>query len=58
VGRSFYLYPILFALAIGLTGCELIGDIFKTGVWIGVILVLVILGLIVWIVRAVRKKVR
>jgi hypothetical protein len=33
-----------------LNGCELIGDIFKAGVWVGVIGVVVVIGIIVWII--------
>ena len=32
-----------------LTGCELIGDIFQAGVWVGVILVILVVGLVVWL---------
>jgi hypothetical protein len=37
-------------LPTALSGCELIGDIFKTGVWAGVLLVLGFIGVIVWLV--------
>jgi hypothetical protein len=33
-----------------LTGCEVIGDIFKAGVWTGVLLVILVIGIIVWLV--------
>jgi hypothetical protein len=33
-----------FALA-----CEVIGDIFKAGVWTGVLLVTLVIGIIVWL---------
>jgi hypothetical protein len=29
----------------GLTGCEVIGDIFKAGVWTGVLLVILVIGI-------------
>ena len=32
-----------------LTGCEVIGDIFKAGVWVGVLLVILVIGIIVWL---------
>ena len=32
-----------------LAGCELVGDIFEAGVWVGVILVVLIIGLVVWL---------
>ena len=31
-----------------LAGCEIAGDIFKTGVWVGAILVIGIIGLVIW----------
>ena len=40
-------------LATTLTSCEVIGDIFKAGVWSGVIIVVVVLGLIIWLVSKV-----
>lgn len=44
-------YPFLFFFlsAVDLTGCEVIGDIFKAGVWTGVLLVILVIGLIVWL---------
>jgi uncharacterized membrane protein YkvI len=45
-------FPILLIILIvsvlGFAGCELIGDIFKAGVWVGAILVIGIIGLIAW----------
>jgi TRAP-type C4-dicarboxylate transport system permease large subunit len=46
--HSSYLFLILSTLA--LTGCEAIGDIFKAGVWTGVLLVILVIGIIVWFV--------
>lgn len=39
-----------FLLPIALSGCEIVGDIFKAGVWVGVLLVLGFIGIIVWLV--------
>lgn len=36
------------------TGCELIGGIFKAGVWVGVLAVVAVLGVIIYFVT--RKK--
>ena len=33
---------------VSLAGCEIAGDIFKAGVWVGAILVIGIIGLVVW----------
>jgi hypothetical protein len=37
-----------------LAGCDLIVDIFQAGVWVGVILVILVIGVIVWMVSKSR----
>jgi len=44
---------LLLLSALTLAGCEFIADIFKAGVWTGVILVLLVIGVIAW---AVSKR--
>jgi uncharacterized membrane protein YkvI len=39
---------ILLISTVSLAGCELVGDIFKAGVWVGAILVIGIIGLVIW----------
>jgi hypothetical protein len=39
-----------------LTGCAVIGGIFKAGVWVGVLIVLFILGIIIWLVTRSSGK--
>jgi hypothetical protein len=36
-------------------GCELIGDILEVGIWIGIILVVLVVAIIFWIIRKIRK---
>lgn len=44
----------LVALAVTLlSSCEVIGGIFKAGVWSGVIVVVVVLALVIWIISKV-----
>jgi hypothetical protein len=38
-----------------LAGCELVGDIFEAGVWFGVILVILVVGLVVWLFFKARS---
>ena len=45
--KQSWLVPVLFS-ALALSGCEIVGDIFKAGVWVGVLLVLAVIGIIVW----------
>jgi hypothetical protein len=43
---------LVFALlATTLTGCELVGDIFEAGIWVGVIVVVLVIVFIFWIIR-------
>jgi hypothetical protein len=44
-----HLFVLLLLSTVALTGCEMIGDIFQAGVWTGVILVILVIGLIVWL---------
>jgi hypothetical protein len=44
------LFAALSFLLIAFSGCQAIGDIFKTGVWFGVILVVGIIVLIIYLV--------
>ena len=36
------------------SGCELVGDIFQAGVWVGVIMVAAVVGLILMLVTKAR----
>lgn len=52
-------FGLLIIAALILQGCELIGDIFGAGVWVGVIatvvVVLIIIFIVVKIVKAFKK---
>ena len=45
---SFLLAALITAFA--LPGCEVIGDIFEAGVWVGVIVVVGIIALVIWLI--------
>lgn len=47
---------VTLALALSTAGCELIVDILQVGFWMGVILVLIVVGLIWWIARLVTGR--
>jgi hypothetical protein len=53
--RQYSFFPVLLAMAVllSLSSCELIGDIFKAGMWVGVILVVGIIALILFILRKI-----
>ncbi|MES2063269.1 MAG: lipoprotein [Bacteroidota bacterium] len=48
---------LLFALAIvALSGCSVIGGIFKAGAAVGIISVIVVILIIIWIISAFRGR--
>lgn len=49
------LVNIVVFLALTLSGCEVIGDIFQAGMVIGIIVVVAIIALVLWILRKFRK---
>ncbi len=52
------LYAFLFFLLIpiSLTSCELAGDIFKAGVWVGILAVAAVIGLIIFVISKLSGK--
>ena len=53
--RSFLFFLFAF-ITVSLSSCELVGDIFKAGVWVGVLIVVAIVGLIIYLVSRVSGK--
>ncbi len=47
--KLMYLIPVLVAGAVMLTGCEVIGSIFKAGMWTGVIGVILVVALVIYL---------
>lgn len=38
-----------------LQGCEIIGNIFEAGLWVGIVIVVAVIALIVWLFGKARK---
>jgi hypothetical protein len=50
-------YVLLFAMiSVSLTSCELVGDIFKAGVWVGVLVVAAVIALIIFLISKLSGK--
>jgi hypothetical protein len=43
------------ALALTLSSCEVVGGIFKAGIWVGIFLVVLVVALILWLVNRGRR---
>lgn len=49
------IFSLIF-MAITLTSCQAIAGIFKAGIWVGVIVVVVIVAIIFWLIRKAGNK--
>jgi hypothetical protein len=51
------LYVFLFVMiSMSLTSCQLVGDIFKAGVWVGILAVAAVIGLIIFLISKLSGK--
>jgi uncharacterized membrane protein YcjF (UPF0283 family) len=46
---------ILLIFSITFSGCDFIGDIFKAGIWVGIIIVIAVIAVIAFIVKMFSK---
>jgi predicted cation transporter len=53
--KSNTLYILLLMLTALFTSCEAIGDVFKAGIWMGIIIVVLVVGLIFWLINKAKK---
>lgn len=53
--KSNKLFISLIFIAALLTSCEAIGDIFQAGIWMGIIIVVLVVGLIFWLINKAKK---
>jgi hypothetical protein len=47
--KKYSVLSLFVLIAVVFSSCQAIGDIFKAGVWSGIIIVVVIVALIIWI---------
>lgn len=51
-----YYLPLLFVfLTVSMSSCQVIGDIFKAGMWTAVIIIVIIVAIIGWIFSRFRR---
>jgi hypothetical protein len=48
-------FSLILLLATQAAGCEVVEGIFKAGMWVGIILVVLVIGVIAWIVSRVKS---
>lgn len=48
-------FALLAVLMMSLSSCEVVGGIFKAGVWTGLLLVAVVIALVIWLISRFMK---
>ena len=51
--KAYLSYIFIFLAVISLSSCEVVGGIFKGGVWTGVILVVGVIAVVIWLLSRV-----
>ena len=46
----------IFTFFITLESCQAIAGVFKAGMWVGIIVVVIIVALVLWLIGKARKK--
>ncbi|WP_276483620.1 phosphatidate cytidylyltransferase [Paraflavitalea pollutisoli] len=54
--RPALVYTLLAMFLVSLSSCEVIGGIFKAGVWTGILVVAVVVGLLIWLIAKMGGK--
>lgn len=49
------LLAALFFVLITMSSCEAIAGIFKAGIWVGILLVVLVVGIVIWVIGKARK---
>jgi hypothetical protein len=54
--KQYSLFGLL-ALAVAMTfsSCQVVGGIFKAGIWVGILLVVLVVGVILWLIGRGRS---
>jgi hypothetical protein len=52
----FSLTALLFSLVIALDSCRVVGGIFKAGMWVGVLMVVGVVGLIIFLISKIGGR--
>ncbi len=54
--KHLFVFSLLVSLLSCLSGCQIIGDIFKTGMGVGIFLVVIVIAVVIFIVNRVGKN--
>lgn len=49
------LFLLCLFIAVSLSSCDAIAGIFKAGLWVGIIIVVIVVAIILWLIGKARK---
>ncbi|GGK76938.1 hypothetical protein ACD591_05695 [Rufibacter glacialis] len=50
-----YFFALMLVLTLTFSSCDVIGDIFQAGMWTAVIIIVLVILLITWLFRKIRR---
>jgi Ni,Fe-hydrogenase I cytochrome b subunit len=50
-----YFFAFMLMITMTLSGCDVIGDIFQAGMWTAVIIIVIVIALVMWLLRKIRR---
>lgn len=50
-----YVSMLLILVMFTMSGCELIGDIFEAGMWVALIIIVIVVALVAWIFKKLKR---
>lgn len=53
---NFPAFGLLLLLMVSATSCDVVEGIFKVGLWTGILLVVLIVGLVLWLIGKTRRR--
>ena len=56
VVKNLFPIAVLFAFIVSLSSCQLIADIFKGGVYVGMIIVILVVAIVIWLLSKINRK--
>ncbi len=46
---------LFFISLLAVSSCAVIGGIFKAGMWFGILLIVIVIGIVVWLLKRLRR---
>ena len=55
IKNNYLTLGLLAAALVSLSSCEVVGGIFKAGVWTGLLIVALVIGIVIWLISKAKK---